>query len=46
MWKFESIDVRNIILETYAQILLNQDNVLLSTFVSKHCITIPMEIIK
>ena len=34
-------DVRNIILETYAQILLNQDKALLANLISKNCIIVP-----
>ena len=36
-------DVRNVILETYAQILLNQDKALISNLISKKCIIVPME---
>ena len=36
-------DVKNVILETYAQILLNQDKALLSNLISKHCIIVPVE---
>ena len=39
----KSADVRNVILETYAQILLNQDKALLSNLVSKHTIIVPVE---
>ena len=39
-------DVRNVILEAYAQILLNQDKALLSNLISKHCIIVPMESLK
>ena len=34
-------DVRNIILETYAQILLNQNKALLANLISKNCIIVP-----
>ena len=37
------VDVRNVILETYAQILLNQDKALISNLISKHCIIVPYE---
>ena len=37
----EDKDVRNIILETYAQILLNQDKALLANLISKSCIIVP-----
>lgn len=44
------LDVKLIILETYAKILLNQDKALLSNLVSKNCIIVPetslQEIIK
>ena len=36
-------DVRNVILETYAQILLNQDKALISNLISKKCIIVPLE---
>lgn len=46
----DSLDVKLIILETYAKILLNQDKALLSNLVSKNCIIVPctalQEIIK
>lgn len=35
-------DVRTVILEAYAQILLNQDKALLSNLISKNCIIVPM----
>lgn len=35
-------DVRTVILETYAQILLNQDKALLSNLISRECIIVPM----
>lgn len=39
----KNIDVRNVILEAYAQILLNQDKALISNLVSKHCIIVPID---
>ena len=39
--KEESKDVRNLILETYAQILLNQDKALLANLIFKNCIIVP-----
>ena len=36
-------DVRNVILEAYAQILLNQDKALLANIISKKCIIVPIE---
>lgn len=46
----EDMDVRNIILQTYAQILLDQDKALLSNLIFKNCIIVPItslqEIIK
>mgnify|MGYP007035352109 CR=1 FL=1 len=46
----ESLDVKLIILETYAKILLTQDKALLSNLISKNCIIVPFtslqEIIK
>lgn len=39
----KDIDVRNVILETYAQILLNQDKALISNLIFKHCIIVPAE---
>ena len=39
----KNIDVRNVILEAYAQILLNQDKSLISNLVSKHCIIVPID---
>ena len=39
----KSLDVRNVILEAYAQILLNQDKALLSNLISKHTIIVPVE---
>lgn len=36
-------DVRNVILETYAQILLDQDKALISNLISKHCIIVPYD---
>lgn len=38
----EDMDVRTVILESYAQILLNQDKALLSNLISKNCIIVPM----
>ena len=38
----EGMDVRTVILESYAQILLNQDKALLSNLISKNCIIVPM----
>lgn len=38
----EDMDVRTVILESYAQILLNQDKALLSNIISKNCIIVPM----
>ena len=38
----EDMDVRNIILQTYAQILLDQDKALLSNLISKNCIIVPL----
>ena len=35
-------DVRNVILETFAQILLDQDKALLSNLISKNCIIVPV----
>ena len=35
-------DVREVILETYAQILLNQDKALLSNLIFKNCIIVPV----
>ena len=37
----ETKDVKYVILETYANILLNQDKALLSNLVSKNCIIVP-----
>ena len=37
----EEKDVKETILETYAQILLNQDKALLSNLISKNCIIVP-----
>ena len=37
----EDKDVRNIILETYAQILLNQNKALLANLIFKDCIIVP-----
>lgn len=37
----ETKDVRTIILETYAQILLNQDKALLANLIFKNCIIVP-----
>lgn len=37
----EKKDVKETILETYAQILLNQDKALLSNLISKNCIIVP-----
>ena len=37
-------DVRSLILETYANILLNQDVALIANLVSKHTIIIPLEV--
>ena len=46
----ETKDVKLVILETYAKILLNQDKALLSNLISKNCIIVPVsslqEIIK
>lgn len=46
----EDKDVRNLILQTYAQILLDQDKALISNLISKNCIIVPVtalqEIIK
>lgn len=39
----KALDVRNVILEAYAQILLNQDKALISNLVSKRCIIVPVE---
>ena len=39
----KSLDVRNVILEAYAQILLSQDKALLSNLISKNCIIVPVE---
>ena len=36
------MDVRNIILQTYAQILLDQDKALLSNLIFKNCIIVPL----
>lgn len=36
------LDVRLVILETYAKILLNQDKALLSNLISKNCIIVPV----
>lgn len=38
----EDMDVRNIILQTYAQILLDQDKALLSNLIFKNCIIVPL----
>lgn len=38
----DTADVRMVILETYAQILLNQDKALLSNLILKHCIIVPV----
>ncbi len=47
---YQDKDVKLIILETYARILLNQDKALLSNLISKNCIIVPVsslcEIIK
>ena len=46
----EDMDVRNIILQTYAQILLDQDKALLSNLIFRNCVIVPLtslqEIIK
>ena len=39
-------DVRSLILETYANILLNQDVALIANLVSKHTIIVPLEDLK
>ncbi len=39
----KTADVREVILECYAQILLTQDKALISNLVSKHCIIVPIE---
>ncbi len=39
----KTADVREVILESYAQILLTQDKALISNLVSKHCIIVPIE---
>ena len=38
----EDMDGRNIILQTYAQILLDQDKALLSNLIFKNCIIVPL----
>ena len=40
------IDVRNIILETYAKILLHQDKALIVNLISKNCIIVPIDSLK
>ena len=39
----KTADVRDVILEAYAQILLTQDKALISNLVSKRCIIVPIE---
>ena len=39
----EEKDVKSVILETYAQILLNQDKALLSNLIFKNCIIVPID---
>ena len=40
--KEDTVDVREIILETYAKILLSQDKALLSNLIFKKCIIVPL----
>ena len=39
----EERDVKSVILETYAQILLNQDKALISNLIFKNCIIVPVD---
>lgn len=41
-----SVDVRTLILETYANILLDQDKTLIANLISKHTIIVPVEALR
>ncbi len=41
--ELEKVDVRSLILETYAKILLDQDKALISNLISKHTIIVPQQ---